>query len=239
MKNLNIARVSTIQIPVPPMNVQDQIVSECRKVEGESRRAFTHNKKIKQQMEEQMKNLSAERKALSEIAPYTTVRIGFDEINASSYVTTDNMLPDFEGCKEFEGSTSADKVIEYKEGDILVSNIRPYLRKIWIADKNGGCSPDVLVFRVKDKEKVVPEFVYYSMRRDAFFDWAMSDVKGMKMPRGKKETISAYQIAVPSIEEQTDIVKKMCKLKKQMEKNIEIIKDCEEKREEIVQRNIK
>ncbi|MCI8938232.1 MAG: N-6 DNA methylase [Lachnospiraceae bacterium] len=239
VKNLNIARVSTIQIPVPPMNVQDQIVSECRKMEGESRRAFTHNKKIKQQMEEQMKNLSAERKALSEIAPYTTVRIGFDEINASSYVTTDNMLPDFEGCKEFEGSTSADKVIEYKEGDILVSNIRPYLRKIWIADKNGGCSPDVLVFRVKDKKKVLPEFVYYSMRRDAFFDWAMSDVKGMKMPRGKKETISAYQIAIPSIEEQTDIVKKMCKLKKQMEKNNEIIKDCEEKREEIVQRNIK
>ncbi|MDE6185944.1 MAG: restriction endonuclease subunit S, partial [Lachnospiraceae bacterium] len=238
VKNLNIARVSTIQIPVPPMDMQDHIVRECRKVDGESRKASAHNKKLKLQMEEMMKNLSADRKPLSEIAPYTTDRVAYDEISASSYVTTDNMLPEFEGCREFEGTTNADKVIAYKAGDILVSNIRPYLKKIWIADKNGGCSPDVLVFRVKDKKKVLPEFVYYSMRRDAFFEWAMSDVKGMKMPRGKKETISAYQIAVPSTDVQKDIVKKMSKLEKQIENNKKKIKDWEGKREEIVQKNI-
>ena len=60
---------------------------------------------------------------------------------------------------EYDGSPTTDTVVEYRKGDILLSNIRPYLKKLWLADRGGGCSPDVLVIRVKD-ERINPEFLY-------------------------------------------------------------------------------
>lgn len=95
-------------------------------------------------------------------------------------------------------------------GDLFeqLLNIRPYLKKLWLADRDGGCSPDVLVLHV-DKEKAIPEYVYYCLRRDAFFDYVMSDVKGLKMPRGKKETIGKYTFPLPDFEEQARIVEQM------------------------------
>lgn len=238
VKNLNITRVSTIQIPVPPGVVQKRIVSECRKADKSCGQAQEENKDIQTQMEKLMESIQAEKEMLSQIAPYATDRVNYDTIDSTSYVTTDNMLQNYEGCRVFDSTTKAEKVIEYKIGDILVSNIRPYLKKIWIADRDGGCSPDVLVFRVRDKVKALPEFIYYSMRRDAFFDWAMSDVRGIKMPRGNRDTIAAYQIALPSPDIQREIVSKMRELERKMKRNKETIKKSLRRRAEAVQCNI-
>ena len=70
----------------------------------------------------------------------------------------------------------------FEKNNILVANIRPYLKKIWFADRDGGCSADVLVFEVN--KKFDPKYVYYSMFRDDFFDHVMRGSKGTKMPRG-------------------------------------------------------
>lgn len=96
-------------------------------------------------------------------------------------------------------------IVEYKKGDILLSNIRPYLQKIWLADRNGGCSADVLVIRTTD-ERFSSEFVYYTLRRKPFFDYVMTNVKGMKMPRGNKDHIMRYEIPAIPLDEQKTIV---------------------------------
>ena len=114
------------------------------------------------------------------------------------------MLQDFEGVRPYDGEPLAGSVIEYKRGDILMSNIRPYLKKIWLADRDGGCSPDVMVFR--PTAEVMSEFVYYMIRRQTFIDYVMNDVKGMKMPRGNKDNIIRYAIPVPQPEIQQQIV---------------------------------
>lgn len=196
-----------IKIPLPPKDIQSRIVSECKELDDEATKARNMQSELKKKIENIMANVQGERKKLGDISPFTTNRISYGSIDASSYISTDNLLQNYEGVKEYYGTPNVDTVIEYKENDILVSNIRPYLKKIWFADKNGGNSPDVLVFRPIDG--VNPKYIYYSMRRDSFFEWVMSDIKGMKMPRGKKETIEKFVISIPSLAEQNQIVSQL------------------------------
>ena len=80
----------------------------------------------------------------------------------------------------------------YRQGDVLVANIRPYLKKVWYADSEGGCSSDVLAIRAKNGH--CPSFLYTVLIQDAFFDYAMSGAKGSKMPRGDKDQIMRYEL---------------------------------------------
>ena len=117
------------------------------------------------------------------------------------------MLQNCEGITDYTGTTDIPSAIAYKKGDILVSNIRPYLQKIWYANRDGACSPDVLVFRVNNDE-ILSKFLYYSMKRKPFFDYIMNQagVKGMKMPRGNKEATMYFKVVVPSIADQQQII---------------------------------
>jgi type I restriction enzyme S subunit len=80
----------------------------------------------------------------------------------------------------------------YQTDDVLVSNIRPYFKKIWFANRDGGCSNDVLVMRAK--EGCDPGFLYYLLSDDNFFDYATATAKGTKMPRGDKGAIMHYEV---------------------------------------------
>lgn len=90
-----------------------------------------------------------------------------------------------------------------------MSNIRPYLQKLWIATFSGGCSNDVLVLRVRDNRHYNPEFYGAYLKRKAFFDYVMKDVNGAKMPRGKKPHIVNYPVPNINIKQQNEIVTKV------------------------------
>ena len=141
---------------------------------------------------------------ISNLCKYVTLRA--NEINMESYITTDNMLQNCEGIRPYDGTDNITSAIAYQTGDILLSNIRPYLKKMWQADHNGSCSPDVLVLRPY-KDKVDERFLYYSLRRDVFFDYIMNEAgtRGLKMPRGNKDGIIQYRITLPDMEEQRKV----------------------------------
>lgn len=86
---------------------------------------------------------------------------------------------------------------------MLLSNIRPYLKKVWYADIDGGCSADVFVF--KALAVCNSDFLHYIIANDRFINFAMSGAKGVKMPRGDKEQMKTYKIGLPSKEEQRKI----------------------------------
>ena len=92
-------------------------------------------------------------------------------------------------------------LIRYQRGDVLIANIRPYLKKVWFADIDGGASPDVLVFRAKDGHS--PSFPYAILLQDSFFDYVMQGTKGSKMPRGDKEQILRYEMPTFSCSEES------------------------------------
>ena len=147
----------------------------------------------------------AEWKPLSEVAEYSKTRISFAEIDEDNYVGVDNLLQNKSGKTKSTRVPVSGNSTQYCENDILIGNIRPYLKKIWQADRIGGTNGDVLVVRLTDKA-VNPRYLYQVLADDKFFDYNMQHAKGAKMPRGDKAKIMEYSVPVPPLTEQARIV---------------------------------
>ena len=141
---------------------------------------------------------------LCEIAYFVTDKIPLENVLLTDYVTTDSLLSNKEGrCVAQNLPPQKCVLTHYKCGDVLVANIRPYLKKIWFADREGGASADVLVFRAKSGHS--QEFLYASLLQDSFYDYVMKGKKGSKMPRGDKAQIMRYSIPKLSLAEEACI----------------------------------
>ena len=149
---------------------------------------------------------------LDSVAEYVRERVPFSAIKAEEYLTTDNMLQSRGGIAPYDGVAVPGTVVAYKKGDTLISNIRPYLKKIWLSDRDGGCSPDVLVIRSKDATKCLPEYLNICLCADAFFAFAMGYKTGLKMPRGDKDSIMRYPLPLPNLTIQKKIVAECAKV---------------------------
>lgn len=140
---------------------------------------------------------------LSQVSSYVSERIRIDEVNLDNYVSTENMISERGGVTKATKLPSGKTISVFQKGDILISNIRPYFKKIWLADKSGGCSNDVLVVRAN--EKISNRFLYYVLSSDNFFDYAVGTSTGTKMPRGDKKAIMKYKVPIYSLVEQEKI----------------------------------
>lgn len=164
--------------------------------------------------------------SLSEVAPYWTGKVEAQNLNEENFISADNMLPDKGGIVNSVYAPTAGKSTSFKPKDILVSNIRPYFKKIWFANKIGGCSNDVIVFR--STNVIVPRFMYYCLSNDSFFDYMMSGANGTKMPRGNKQSIPKYKINLPPLPTQQKIAKILSNYDDLIENNLKRIKLLEE-----------
>lgn len=108
------------------------------------------------------------------------------------------------------------------------------MKKLWLADRDGGCSPDVFVIRVKD-ERINPEFLYNTLRRQQFFDYVMTDVKGMKMPRGNKDHILRFQIPLIDREEQMSILEKVREYEAIISEARKVMQSCPQRKRDVLQ----
>lgn len=139
---------------------------------------------------------------LGDCAQLIKSRVDTEEALEDSYVSTDNMLPNRGGIKFGDSNLPKSKTVnDYQKGDILVSNIRPYFKKIWFADRNGTRSGDVLCFRARNVG-ILDEYLYCVLQSDSFFNYVVATSKGTKMPRGDKKAILNYEFDLPSREEQ-------------------------------------
>lgn len=139
---------------------------------------------------------------LGDVATTTTTKIGCSDIT-SNYISTENMLPNKGGVVAASSFPSTGNVSTYQQGDILVSNIRPYFKKIWRATCNGTASNDVIIFCAN--EGVDNLYLYYLLADDRFFAYVMTGAKGTKMPRGDKKQMLQYPVNLPPLEEQKRI----------------------------------
>lgn len=204
LTSLNLDRIKKITIPVPPIEVQEEIVRILDKF-GELEAELEARKSQYEFWRGKLLNDGNELVKLKEICTYSNDRISYDKLNEDNYVGVDNLLQNKKGkTKSYHVPTSGNST-KFEKNDILVGNIRPYLRKIWFADCYGGTNGDVLDIRVNDTKKIYPRFLYYVLSSEAFFEYNNSNSKGAKMPRGDKQAIMNYDFAVPSIEKQIHI----------------------------------
>lgn len=147
--------------------------------------------------------------AVSEVAGYSSARVAASELDKSTFVGVDNLVANKGGRIDATYLPNTSRLTSYQVGDVLIGNIRPYLKKVWLATNSGGCSGDVLAIRIKAGEiqGLLPKFLYYLLSSDDFFAFNMKTAKGAKMPRGDKNAILNYRIPVPPREVQQEIVR--------------------------------
>lgn len=140
---------------------------------------------------------------LGDICFYAKGKVDVTELTEKNYISTENMLSNKGGVTTASSLPRTVQTQQYQQYDTLVSNIRPYFKKIWFAESDGGCSNDVLVLRAK--EGIDAKFLYYVLADDAFFDYSNATSKGTKMPRGDKNAIMQYPVPAFDLETQQKI----------------------------------
>ena len=99
-------------------------------------------------------------------------------------------------------------LVRYAQGDVLLANIRPYLKKLWRATRNGGCSSDVVVFRSRSSG-LSSEYLFAALSQDRFFDYVMQKPRGTKMPRGDRDWMKGFEFPLPPLSVQREIVARL------------------------------
>ena len=144
---------------------------------------------------------------LSEIAQYAKNRVDVSDVNETTYVGVENLLQNKMGKTDASSVPTNGNVIAFETGNVLIGNIRPYLRKIWLADCNGGTNGDVLTIQLKSKKEMSSEFLFFLLSSEDFFTYDVQNSKGAKMPRGDKAAVMKYIIPVPPLPVQEEIVR--------------------------------
>ncbi|EIX9052500.1 TPA: restriction endonuclease subunit S [Citrobacter amalonaticus] len=132
---------------------------------------------------------------LSDIAIFANGKVDVSSLTPATYVSTENMLENRAGISSASSLPSVNSVPNFRRGHVLISNIRPYFKKIWLARFEGGRSADVLAFEARDS--VTVEYIYNLLYQESFFDFMMLTSKGVKMPRGDKKAIMGWQCICP------------------------------------------
>ena len=168
---------------------------------------------------------------LLDICVFRKGKVDVSKLTLKTYISTENMLPNKGGVTEASSLPTVQLTQEYKKGDILVSNIRPYFKKIWQANCDGGCSSDVLVFQ--GNLNIDGDFLYYILANDDFFAYSMATSKGTKMPRGDKTSIMQYEVPIFDIDTQRKIASVLRSLDEKIELNSTINNNLEQQAQAI------
>ena len=167
-----------VKLPVPSIEKQRSIVKAYNTITDRIELKRKINDNLAEYLNciyiEQVKD-TQDTIPLSEICKYVTDKSAFYDIGSHVYVSTENILPDKQGVASFGTTDSSERVTYFQAEDVLVSNIRPYFKKMWFATASGGCNADVLCFRALDKKYAY--LLKSIMFQDGFFDYVMSGAR--------------------------------------------------------------
>ena len=93
----------------------------------------------------------------------------------------------------------------FRPSDILYGKLRPNLNKVWLSDRKGICSTDILVVRPLD-ERVLPAFYAYIFRSGQFNNAVLSQLTGAQLPRIGWQSFASLVTPLPPLEVQKEIV---------------------------------
>lgn len=230
MPKLNKTYLWNLAIPIPPLEIQNKIVAildTFTELEKELEKELALRKKqyeyyrdflLSYDELERRAKMNASNKdnvcnlvqwvSLGEIAYYPKERIKANYLNNFNYVSVENLLQDKLGKADSNKVPLTGNMIKYKNNDCLIGNIRPYLRKIWFANNEGGTNGDVLLIRIKSEfQNILKEkFLYHNLASEIFCCYHNKNSKGAKMPRGDKQAILNFKIPLPPLAVQQEIV---------------------------------
>jgi len=200
-KNLDVDRFRDLEIPLPPIEVQKEIVEQIEVKQN----AIDHAKAIIQNLERERRYFG---QVLRKLEGVEWVELGElfekvgDQINPQNssgevvYIGLENIESNSgnivgEINTEIKSIRSIKNV--FKESDILYGKLRPNLNKVWLADRKGICSTDILVLR-KKKEEMNPWLYTIILRSEEFNAEVLKGLKGAQLPRVSFDYLSKIKI---------------------------------------------
>lgn len=217
--SMNQRKLGRIRIPVPPLEVQREIVRildqfttleaelEAELEARQAQYADYQNRLLFPGNCDFLREVGA-KVSLGDIASISKNRIAAEYLDETNFVGVDNLISDRRGRVDSQYSPTSGSMTAFSKGDILIGNIRPYLRKVWFSDRDGGCSGDVVALTLKPewKDRVSPRFLYYVVSSVRFFDFYQATARGGSIPRGDKKKLLFFSFIVPCKQEQEHIV---------------------------------
>lgn len=192
-------------IPIPERSIQESIGDLYYVLSLKAER----NKKINDNLADLLQTiyqgrfgndiLAVNQGVLSDICSYSTDKVAVSELNVRTYFSTENMLSGKAGSTEATSLPTTSQTTACHKGDTLISNIRPYFKKIVYCEDKCGCSTDVLCFT--PSQPCYSAYLFSTLYADKFFAFMVAGSKGTKMPRGDKQQIMTYPVVLPSEEE--------------------------------------
>lgn len=203
--NINAQTYSNMPIPLLPRLQQDKLVEILSVIDEKIEINTAINDNLADLLQtiyqEQFGDVSSAsvQGNLSDLCLYSRDRVSVSLLNTSTYFSTENMLPGKAGATEATSLPTTPQTIACHKGDTLISNIRPYFKKIVYCENECGCSTDVLCFTPTQSQYAT--YLFSTLYADKFFDFMVAGSKGTKMPRGDKQQIMSYPVVLPSDEE--------------------------------------
>lgn len=185
--------LEALEIELPALSYQRAVARIIDTIQSKIQVNTKLNGNLAVQCEAIAERATGENTVLESLCDLVTEKADCSEADFDTYVSTESLLPNKMGRQIASSLPQTGKVTVYQAGDVLISNIRPYFKKIWYADQAGTCSGDVLVFRAKQPEWA--GYLYSCLRNDSFFDFVMKGAKGTKMPRGDKKQMLTYEVS--------------------------------------------
>ena len=205
--NISQQVIKSTYIPIVKFSEQESVVSELDKINELIR--------LKKEQLKDFDNLAQslfyemfgdpvenekgwEVKKLGDVSIYPNKRTQVSELNPQDYVGVENLQKNRAGIVFSDKIPNTDSAIAFSPNDILIGNIRPYLKKIWLADKSGGASGDVVIIRICAND-LLPMYLYKVLASDQFFEYDNTYTKGAKMPRGDRKAIAKFMVPLPPL----------------------------------------
>ena len=205
MPSINTKLLGEVEIALPDLNNQKRIAAVLSSLDDK----IENNQKLNDNLADLLQtvyqdrfgntSLVANQGFLSDICSYSRDKVAVSELNVSTYFSTENMLPGKAGSTEATSLPTTSQTTACHKGDTLISNIRPYFKKIVYCEDKCGCSTDVLCFT--PSQPCYSAYLFSTLYADKFFAFMVAGSKGTKMPRGDKQQIMTYPVVLPSEEE--------------------------------------
>ena len=205
MPSINTKLLGEVEIALPDLNNQKRIAAVLSSLDDK----IENNQKLNDNLADLLQTiyqgrfsddiLAVKQGVLSDICSYSTDKVAVSELNVRTYFSTENMLSGKAGSTEATSLPTTSQTTACHKGDTLISNIRPYFKKIVYCEDKCGCSTDVLCFT--PSQPCYSAYLFSTLYADKFFAFMVAGSKGTKMPRGDKQQIMTYPVVLPSEEE--------------------------------------
>lgn len=248
LKNLDINKYLKINIPVPPIKVQQKIITEIEKVEQKETNGIEKIKQLEKEIQSEFKQaVSGKKKVkLDKICIAQSGGTPSRKVNEYWENGTINWLRSevCQNCYVYEKDVK-EKITElglqkssaklFKKDTVLIALVGATIGRVAYLTFEATTNQNIAGLYPKDEKELNSKFLFYALMND--FDKNFGDRKG-KFTMANMSLIRNLAIALPSITEQNKLISIIEKKEKEIDKIKLSLENIKTEKEEVLKKHL-